>query len=520
MSGPFDPRAPACAWLEDGHAEDWSRGGCLDAPSGGACAYREPEDDDPYLLLLFMLIVTACDIPMRLGLKYLFDRIILPPVLGAGGAALGAADAGTRNDTVQATSRDPPRTEVDPARLCEMPVPSAALDALEAAAAPPGGVIDPAASVRVIELVERGASASLVATDGSTLLHLFCRRFANATPDQLAILVAAHPAQRAAIDSRGRTPLHCLVSFAAELTPVMLGPLIDEGGAVPDADGRTPLHAACADRRAVRRDVLALLVDAHPAAREQRDAAGATPLDYALARDVALGSASIALLAPRGECDVDGIARPSPPRITATEVRGAEVWLSLRQPAGGYPNTGDSRVLRYEIEIIACAGASLPDNVPTRTVSVHRPAPRVAVVGLADGATYAFRVRAVGIAGAGAWSRANATRNPSVTLSAPRPVPSAARRRNANAVVVAGSATTDEREVAPPVGRPVEAAPHAALGDVRGSGGLVINRALRRILRAQHFDFDDEYEVLGAFPLVLRLRRASFPMMKGFHMCK
>ena len=59
MSGPFDPRAPACAWLEDGHTEDWSRGGCLDAPSGGACAYREPEDGDPYLSLVFMLIVTA-----------------------------------------------------------------------------------------------------------------------------------------------------------------------------------------------------------------------------------------------------------------------------------------------------------------------------------------------------------------------------------------------------------------------------------------------------------------------------
>ena len=84
MNGPFDPRAPACAWLEDDHTEDWSRGGCLDAPSGGACAYREPEDGDPYLLLVFMLLVTACDIPMRYGLKFLFDRIIFAPVRGAG----------------------------------------------------------------------------------------------------------------------------------------------------------------------------------------------------------------------------------------------------------------------------------------------------------------------------------------------------------------------------------------------------------------------------------------------------
>ena len=75
--------------------------------------------------------------------------------------------------------------------------------------------------------------------------------------------------------------------------------------------------------------------------------------------------------------------------------------------------------------------------------------------------------------------------------------------RNARAVVVAGSATTDEREVVSPAGRSVEAVPHAALGDVRGNDGLVINRALRRIVCALHEDFDYEYDVLGALLLVL-----------------
>ena len=86
-----------------------------------------------------MLIVTACDIQMRLGLGYLFKQVILAPVLGRVSAGRGAADTH--------------RTVVD---------------ALEAAAAQLGDGIAPAATTRVTELVERGASVSVLATDGST----------------------------------------------------------------------------------------------------------------------------------------------------------------------------------------------------------------------------------------------------------------------------------------------------------------------------------------------------------------
>jgi hypothetical protein len=379
--------------------------------------------------------------------------------------------------------------------------------------------------VQIIELVRQGASASVLAADGSTLLHLFCRRFANATPAQLAFIVAAHPVQRAAIDDRGRTPLHCLVSFAAELTPEVLTPLIGDGGAaaVADADGRTPLHSACADRATVRPEVVALLVAAHPAAREQRDATGATPLDYALACEVALVPASIGLLAPSGDGDGNGMARPSAPSITAAEAHGSEVWLSLSPPDGGCADGGGARILWYEIETIPMAsardgGASLPDDLSARTVTAHRPAPHIAVGGLADGKPHAFRARAVGVAGPGAWCRADAAGHPDVALAVPRTAPEATRRRNARAVVVADSPSTNDRAVAPLSARLAAVEAHAAFGDVGDGGGLVIHRALGQIMRAQHkaLDFENEvrwralwFYVWGVF---------SFPLMQRFCM--
>ena len=168
-------------------------------------------------------------------------------------------------------------------RVGEVPVPLIALDVLEAAL--------------IVELVMQGASASVLTVNGSTLLHLFCRRCAHATSEQLARLVVAHPAQRVAIDGRGRTPMHCLVSSATDLTPEVRAPLLGDGSAVAVAvaDALTPPHAACADRVAVRPDVFALLIAAHLAAFEKLDAAGATPLDYALAFDTALVAATFEL---------------------------------------------------------------------------------------------------------------------------------------------------------------------------------------------------------------------------------
>jgi hypothetical protein len=113
--------------------------------------------------------------------------------------------------------------------------------------------------------------------------------------------------------------------------------------------------------------------------REQRDAAGATPLDYALTRIVALGPEGLSLLAP--SCQQRGSAeagRPGAPRITAVEAHDSEVWLSLSSPTGDNadgPGCG-ARLLWYEIETVPLAqacndGASLPDDAPVHTVSAH-----------------------------------------------------------------------------------------------------------------------------------------------------
>ena len=524
MSGPFDPRAPACAWLEDGHTEDWSRGGCNDALSGGACVYREPEDGDPYLLVVFMLIVTACNIPILYVIRYLFHRIIRAPVLGAGGACLGtAAIALPRWRGVTTTAgANPPRTGLNgvtntvsraprsvaaapgPALTCALPTPSAELDTLLADTSLMGGVLVPALVARIEELVNLGASAGVVAADGSTLLHLFCGRCADVTPAQLALIVAAHPAQLTASDGRGRTPLHCLVSFATKLTPELLAPLLHFAAAIADTQGRTPLHAVCADRVAVRLDVLNSLFVAYPAAREQRNVAGLTPLECALGRDPALASDSIRLLtrprestaytlvemvralytapAPSGN-NGPATGRPCPPRITAAEARGFEVWLSISPPT-----EGGTHILRYEIETTSY-------HSPRRIgVTAHRPATCVAVGGLNDGASYDFRVRAVGRTGLGDWS-CTVIFDTAGLLYAPRPspwlVPTPAPRRDALAVVATGGAPVGVQSAA----RSSVPAPHAALRDVPGGGALRISRVLALRLRAQEQAQDTECEV-------------------------
>jgi hypothetical protein len=268
--------------------------------------------------------------------------------------------------------------------------------------------------------------------------------------------------------------------------------------------------------------VLALLVAAHPAALEQRDAAGMLPVHYALARAAALGAASIALLEPdrRQRCGAEA-ARPSAPSITAVDARGSEVWLSLSPPA-----SGGARMLWYEIETIplvpACdGGASLPDDGPVRTVSAHRPAPRVTVGRLTEGAPYAFRARAVGVAGPGAWCRADAAGHPDVALATPRSVLDATRRRNARAVVVAGAAAaTDELASKPPAARPTEEAVHSALGDGGDGGGLVIPRALGWWWRArdQHKTLEFEYEVRWRASWCYVCARVLSPLMQGLRM--
>jgi hypothetical protein len=76
----YDWRAPACAWVEEGHTEDWSEDGCMGAPSAGACAFRSPDGKDPYIFLVFMFLCTVSWIPIASALAQLFGNIITAPL--------------------------------------------------------------------------------------------------------------------------------------------------------------------------------------------------------------------------------------------------------------------------------------------------------------------------------------------------------------------------------------------------------------------------------------------------------
>ena len=69
---------PACEWKLKGHPEQFDPDKCSrDAKSGGACAFREPNGDDPFIFVFFLLLVTTTLIPAEYMLEYLFDSIIL-----------------------------------------------------------------------------------------------------------------------------------------------------------------------------------------------------------------------------------------------------------------------------------------------------------------------------------------------------------------------------------------------------------------------------------------------------------
>ena len=116
-------------------------------------------------------------------------------------------------------------------------------------------------------------------------------------------------------------------------------------------------------------------------------------------------------------------ARPAPPTIIAAEGRSAEVWLTLDPAAGPHKGGGGgARVLCYEIEAVrAGGGCAAPGTRHRGGVTRHPPVRRVAVGGLTDGAPHAFRARAVGLAGPGAWSVPGPQATPGPAPRAPSP---------------------------------------------------------------------------------------------------
>ena len=93
------------------------------------------------------------------------------------------------------------------------------------------------------------------------------------------------------------------------------------------------------------------------------------------------------------------------------------------------------------------------------------------------------------------WCRAAAAKLSDDARETSRTAPDATRRRNARAVVVADPAVANESVITSPAARPKEEAAHPAFGGVGAEDGLVIHRALSRMLRAQHKALDFEYEV-------------------------
>jgi hypothetical protein len=111
------------------------------------------------------------------------------------------------------------------------------------------------------------------------------------------------------------------------------------------------------------------------------------------------------------------------------------------------------------------------------------------VGGLTNGKPYAFRARAVGLAGAGGWGGADVAR------VVPAPLSAAQRRRNARAVADERAASPRTAVEALSATRPVTAAAHAAFGGGADGCRLVINRSLGQILLTQNKALDLEYEV-------------------------
>lgn len=138
-----------------------------------------------------------------------------------------------------------------------------------------------------------------------TPLHLACDVDAPAVV--IAGLVQAYPQACARVGTSGMTPLH-LTCSSAHASIHVVRVLLELGDvaaqcSLPDLDGDTPLHAAC--RSGAPLEVLEVLLQAYPAAVNERDYEGLTPLSRLWVRYVVmLGEDALANI--RCEADLTG----------------------------------------------------------------------------------------------------------------------------------------------------------------------------------------------------------------------
>jgi hypothetical protein len=121
-------------------------------------------------------------------------------------------------------------------------------------------------------------TAKLQDTFGWLPIHYACASGSNG--EVIKALAESFPESKAAVDRRGRTPLHFALGDKPA-SPQVVFMLSSSGAArIPDEVGMLPLHYACAF--GASEDVLYVLTEAYPEAIETKDQRERTPLHFAL----------------------------------------------------------------------------------------------------------------------------------------------------------------------------------------------------------------------------------------------
>ena len=126
-------------------------------------------------------------------------------------------------------------------------------------------------------LCYRSTEARAVGVQGRKPLHVACDHDAPAVV--VHALLKAHPEGSTMVGTSNMNPLH--ITCSSQHASVHVVRVLLEGGhtlqtSMRDVDGDTPLHAAC--RCGAPIEVLDVLLRANPAAVNERDYEGLTPL--------------------------------------------------------------------------------------------------------------------------------------------------------------------------------------------------------------------------------------------------